>query len=326
MKALFLGVFAARQAAGILGHLETRLEASILPDEKDRARLPVELAEAEIVLATAWGADFPPAPRLRLLQVPLAGTDGIDFAALPPGVVVANAYGHEGAIGEYAIMMMLAWRHRLIEVSQSFREGSWRWSPLLGAPLRRELAGATIGIVGLGGIGREIAWRAAALGCRVVAANRTPREAAGVERSYPLGDLDRMLGQCDVVAVSVALTAETTGLIDARRLAAMKREAFLINLARGPILDEDALYEALKEGVIAGAALDVWWRYPSEEAPDRRPSRHPFHELPNVLMTPHSSPWTEETFARRSRNIARNLDRYVRGETLENVVSATLWE
>ncbi|MGH7114365.1 MAG: 2-hydroxyacid dehydrogenase [Stellaceae bacterium] len=324
MKALFFGAFAASQAARIAGYVETDIAVDVLADETDRARLAAAVAEAEIVLTGAWSAGSPPAPRLRLLQVPLAGTDSIEIAALPKGVTVCNAYGHEPALGEFAIMAMLAWRHRFPEIATSFQAGSWRWSPLAGGPLRGEIAGQTVGIVGLGHIGREVAWRAAALGCRVLAANRTPRERPSfVERVYPLADLDRLLGESDVVVLSCALTPQTRGLIDADRLAAMRRGAFLINLARGPVADEEALYRALREAKIGGAALDTWWRYPSAEEPEPRPSRHPFHELPNVVMTPHCSPWTEGTVERRSRDVARNIDRLVRGEPLENVVAVT---
>src|SRR5271169_2415154 len=120
-----------------------------------------------------------------------------------------------------------------------------------------------------------------------------------------------------------SLTPETMGLIDGRRLAAMKSIAFLVNLARGPIAEEQALYRALHDRVIGGAALDTWWRYQSADDPAPRPSRYPFHELPNVIMTPHCSPRTDGTIQRRSRDVARNIDRFVRGEPLENVVAKT---
>jgi len=132
-----------------------------------------------------------------------------------------------------------------------------------------------------------------------------------------------MLGECDIVVLSCVLTSETTGLIDGRRLAAMKPGAFLVNLARGPIAREQALYRALRDGVIGGAALDTWWRYPSADDPAPRPSRYPFHEPPNVIMTPHCSPRTDGTTEPRSRDVARNIDRFVRGEPLENVVTTT---
>lgn len=322
MKALFFGRFAAGQAEGVVSRLETKLDIETLADERDPTRAAAALADADIVLSLAWRKPHP-APRLRLLQALVAGTDEIDLSALPKGVSVCNAYGHEPAIGEYAIMMMLAWRHRLFDIANSFRAGSWAWSPMAGGERRGEIAGATVGIVGLGHIGSEIAWRATALGCRVVAANRTLREEAHVARVYPLAEIDAMLAESDIVVLACALTEETRGLIDARRLAAIKKSAFLINVARGAVADEDALYEALRDKAIAGAALDTWWRYPSAEAPDRRPSRHPFHELPNVIMTPHCSPWTEGTVARRCAIVARNLDRFARGEPLANIVATT---
>lgn len=322
MKALFLGAFAASQAEGIASRLKTPLDIETLAEDRDPARVAAALAETDILLAMAWREPHP-APRLKLLQALGAGTDEIDPAALPRGVILCNAYGHEPAIGEYALMMMLAWQHRLFDIAGSFRAGSWEWSPLRGGKRHGEIAGQTVGIVGLGRIGREIAWRAAALGCRVIAANRTLREERHVERVYPLAELDAMLGEADIVVLACALTEETRGLIDAGRLAAMKDSAFLINVARGAVADEDALFAALRDNAIAGAALDTWWRYPSAEEPDRRPSRQPFHELPNVIVTPHCSPWTEGTVARRCGIIAANLDRFARGEPLDNIVAKT---
>ena len=323
MKALFLGTLAASQATPIIEFITADIRTEIL-DNGDPAHAAAALADADVLLTGAWRSGFPPVPKLRLLQVPLAGTDGIDISALPKGVTLCNAYGHEPALGEFAIMMMLAWRHRLFDIATSFREGSWSWSPMVGGAVRGEIGGQTVGVIGLGHIGREVAWRAAALGCRVLAANRTSREKlASVEHVFRWAELDLMLAECDIVVLSCALTAETTGLIDGRRLDAMKPDAFLINLARGPIADEEALYCALRDGVIGGAALDTWWRYPSAADPQPRPSRYPFHELQNVIMTPHCSPRTDGTIERRSRDVARNIDRFVRGEPLENIVATT---
>src|SRR5262249_33824845 len=197
------------------------------------------------------------------------------------------------------------------------RGGSWRDSGVTNGPFHRELGGLTVGIVGLGHIGRETAARAAALGCHVVGANRTLGEPLqGVSEGFPLADLDTMLPLCDVVVLCVGLTPETRGLINARRLALMKRDALLINLGRGPVADEDALFAALRDRAIGGAALDVWYRYPTVEEPGIRPSRHPFHELPNVVMTPHCSAWTDGMARRRGADAARNIDRFVRREEL----------
>jgi len=120
-----------------------------------------------------------------------------------------------------------------------------------------------------------------------------------------------------------ALGPETTGLIDARRLSLMRSSAFLINIARGQIVDEDAIYSVLRDRTIGGAALDVWWQYPNATEPERRGSRHPFHELPNVIATPHNSGWTDGMVERRWDEIADNINRFVRGEPLENIVVVT---
>jgi phosphoglycerate dehydrogenase-like enzyme len=325
MKSLFLGHFAATVAPRILAKVKTPLETSILDDEGDVKHLAPLLAEAEIVVGHIWRAGFPPAPRLRLLQSVAAGLDLLDIEAVPRGVTVCNVFGHEPAIAEYVITTMLVLTHRLFESITAFREGSWLASPQFGGgPPHGEVLDRTIGIIGYGRIGREVADRAAGLKCRVLAANRSPvADPAPAETVFPLADLDRMLPQCDTVLIACALAPETTGLIDARRLALMKPSALLINVARARIVDEDALYAALKEGRLGGAALDVWWQYPTEAEPERRPSRRPFHELPNVLITPHSSSSSDATAERRWSVVAANLDRFARGERLENIVLQT---
>ena len=158
----------------------------------------------------------------------------------------------------------------------------------------------------------------------MIAANRSPIADKGdASEIYPLGELDRMLPRCDVVVIAAGLGPETRGLIDARRLALMKPTALLINIGRALIVDEEALYEALRDQRIGGAAIDVWWRYPTPAEPNARPSNLPFHELPNVLMTPHCSSATDGARDRRLGAIAGNLDRYARGKPLLNVVATT---
>src|SRR5207253_5935732 len=141
------------------------------------------------------------------------------LAALPAGAAVCNSFGHETAIAEYIVMTMLALHHRLFEIAGEFRaRGSWRSSWVQSGPPHGEVRGTTLGIVGYGRVGQEVARRAAPFGVRTLAANRSPREAgAGVERVFPMTELDRMLPECDTVALCTALGPETTGLIDARR-------------------------------------------------------------------------------------------------------------
>jgi phosphoglycerate dehydrogenase-like enzyme len=324
VKALFLGGVAAETARGIAAELPASLAVEILDDPIDRDRLSAAAAAAEILVSNHWRNDYPPAPRVRLVQSVATGVELFDLAALPPDVVVCNAFGHETAIAEFVVMTMLALHHRLFAISGEFRErGSWDTSWVTGGAPHGEVRGTTLGIVGYGRVGREVARRAAPFGCYILAANRTPRPAENsVESVYPLAELDHMLPQCDTLALCTALGPETTGLIDARRLALMKPEAFLINIARGQVVDEAALYAALRERRIAGAALDVWWQYPSAAEPHRRGSRYPFHELPNVIVTPHNSGWTQGMVRRRWDEIAENLTHFVRGEPLINIVAA----
>jgi phosphoglycerate dehydrogenase-like enzyme len=323
MKALFLGGVAADTAAGIGARLPASLRVEVLDDPIDRARLAAAAGDADILVSNHWRADYPPAPKLRLVQSVATGIELFDFAALPQGLTVCNAFGHETAIAEYVLMTMLALHHRLFEIAGEFRErASWRPSWVAGGAPHGEIRGSTLGIVGYGRVGREVAKRAAAFGCRVLAANRSPRPAGGpVERLYPLAELDRMLPECDTVVLCTALGAETMGLIDARRLGLMRVTAFLINIARGAVADEAALFAVLRDGRIAGAALDVWWQYPTPAEPLRRGSQFPFHELANVILTPHNSGWTAGMVRRRWDEIADNLHRFTRGAPLANIVT-----
>ena len=324
MNVLFLGGFAASQFEWIAPVIESDVETSVVTDDHDPTRVAVAIGEADIIVSEAWRAGMPAAPRLKLLQLPVAGTDRVETAALPPGVTVCNAYGHEMAMAEYVVMAMLVWSHRYFDIAVGFRDGSWRDSGVMNGPLHREIGGLTVGIVGLGQVGRETAVRATALGCHVLGANRTIGEPPpGVARVFPLAELDDMLPLCDVVVLGVGLAPETRGLLDARRFALMKRDAFLINVGRGAVADEDALFATLRDGIIGGAALDTWWRYPTPEEPDVRPSRHPFHELPNVIMTPHCSAWTDGMARRRGADAGRNIDRFIRGEKLLHIVATT---
>jgi phosphoglycerate dehydrogenase-like enzyme len=323
MKALFLGAVAADTFAGIEDELAPALECQVLTDPVDRARLPAAALDADILVSQRWLAEYPPAPKLRLVQSVATGVELFDLASLPKGCAICNSFGHETAIAEYVVMAMLALHHRFFQIAGEFREcGSWATSWVRSGRPHGEVRGSTLGIVGYGRVGREVARRAAPFGCRILAANRSPREPdAETERIYPLAALDEMLPLCDTVAICTALGPETIGLIDARRLALMKPGAFLINIARGQVIDEDPLYVALRDNRLGGAAIDVWWQYPSLDDPTRRGSRHPFHELPNVIVTPHNSGWTCGMVRRRWDEIADNLNRFARGDSLINLVT-----
>jgi phosphoglycerate dehydrogenase-like enzyme len=265
------------------------------------------------------------ANRLRLLQVPGAGLDRIDRAAVPPGVPLANVFGHEAGIAEYAIGAMITVSREMLRLDAALRRGDWQCQLAFGStgqPVWRELAGKTLGILGYGHIGHAIAKRARAFDMQIAAIRRHPTGAPtdGLAFLGGIDQLDEVLRRSDFLAIALPLVAETRRLIGARELALLPRGAVLVNVARGDILDEDALFAALESQQLGGAALDVWYRYPT--APGATfPARRPFHTLPNVLMTPHVSGWTDGMQAARADLIASNIERTARGEAPLNRVA-----
>jgi phosphoglycerate dehydrogenase-like enzyme len=213
---------------------------------------------------------------------------------------------------------MVALTREFLRLDRALRRGVWQSQWAVGAappPVWPELAGKTVGILGYGRIGRSIALRARVFGLEVCAIRRNVGKRAVGDPNL-LGGPDRIeevLRRSDYLVIAMPATAETLGLLGRRELGSMKPGAFLINVARAEIVDEDALYEALRHGAIAGAALDVWYRYPGEAGP-AAPARHPFHELPNVLMTPHVAGWTEGMLGARAGLIAENIRRVASGE------------
>jgi phosphoglycerate dehydrogenase-like enzyme len=278
------------------------------------------LDQAEVAVSLRFHRSFPPAPRLRLLHVPGSGTDAIDFDALPSACVVCNVYEHEIPIAEYVLLAMLEWVIRYAEMNAAFRSRSWSENYRSRQP-HDELAGKTVGVVGYGRIGRAIARRARAFDMRILALTRTPREADDLVGGFFGPDrLGPFLEACDFVVIACPLTRETRGMLGRAGLGRMKRSAVLINVSRAEIVDEAALFEALREQRIAGAVLDVWYDYPGSGTQTTAPSRFPFQDLPGVYATAHSSAWTWQLFERRWAVIADNIDQFASGRPLTNVV------
>jgi len=317
VKVAFAGVFAGQVADRVRARLRIPCEVTLTDDRETVARL----GDIDVLVSMAFTREMAvAAPRLRLVQVPGAGLDRIDRGALAPGTALANAYGHDVGIAEYVIGAMLAVTRTFCRVDADLRRGRWDsvWS---GAPvpLWPELAGKTLGIIGYGRIGQAVARRALAFDMDVLAIRRDASRPDPHRLAFLRGPaaLDEVLGRADYLALTLALTPDTRGLIGAPQLARLRPTAVLVNVARGEVVDEDALYDALHRRVIAGAALDVWYRYPAGEAPTH-PGHRPFHELPNVLMTPHVSGWTEGMMDARAGVIAENIHRTARGEAPVN--------
>jgi phosphoglycerate dehydrogenase-like enzyme len=264
--------------------------------------------------------------RLKLVQVPGAGLDRIERSALARGVWLANVYGHENGIAEYVIGAMLALTRDFVRLDAALRQGDWQSQWAIGIappPVWPELAGKTLGILGYGRIGQAVARRARAFDMKVCAIRRNVRRPTDDDLAFLGGAdaIDEVIGRSDYVLLSMPASPDTIGFMDRRRLSLMKSTAFLVNVARAEIVDERALYEALAARRMAGAALDVWYRYP-REAGLTFPATCPFHELPNVLMTPHVSGWTDGMLEARAKLIAENIRRVAVGETPLNLVGS----
>jgi phosphoglycerate dehydrogenase-like enzyme len=317
----FAGTFPASLEQPVRRHLTIPCEIVVASEADILPRLP----EIDVLVTMGLTGEMArAATRLKLVQVPGAGVDRIERSALSAGAFLANAYGHEVGIAEYVIGAMLALTREFSGLDAALRRGDWHSQWAVGVappPVWPELAGRTIGILGYGRIGQNIARRARAFDMQVCAIRRDVGQSMEDDLVLLGGPdiLDKVLERSDYVVVSMPASPQTVGWIGERQLSQMKPGAYLINVARGEIVDEDALYHALVRRGIAGAALDVWYRYPSGPGA-AAPATRPFHELPNVLMTPHVSGWTDGMLDARAQLIAENIRRVASGEKPLNLV------
>ena len=238
---------------------------------------------------------------VKLLSVAFTGVDhvGMDYCK-EHGIVVSNCSGYANeAVSELAIGLTLALYRRMIASDKAVREGKTR-AGLLGI----ELSGKTFGVIGAGAIGKRTSALAKAFGCEVVFYNRGETEIKGAK----FVELDELLAVSDVISLHVPLTAETKGLIGAKEIAKMKKTALLINAARGPVVDSKALADALKEGRIAGAGIDVF------EGEPPIAGDHPLLNAPNVILAPHIGFATQEAMEKRAVIAFKNVQAYLAGK------------
>lgn len=247
-------------------------------------------------------AVFDQLPDLRILAQTGNHAYHIDLAAAQErGIVVAKASGgYSSGAAELAIGLTIALMRHIPAADAAVKSGAWP------TPLGRELNGKTMGIVGLGHVGRHVAKIANAFGMRVLSWSRRPDDGSAAAAGTEACDLDDLLRASDIVSVHATLAPDTRGLLDARRLGLMKATAFLINTARGPIVDEAALVAALANRRIAGAGLDVFDNEPL-------PSGHPLTTLPNVVLTPHLGWPTDRKYEDFSEAVADVLLAYLDG-------------
>ena len=326
-------------------HLPTGWELVLPVGETSGAGDGVTLARPEVIEAVSEAEIYfgygiaesllEGGPSLEWVHSGAAGVGkSLSTKMLASPVVFTNSAGvHAAPIAETVLAMILHFARGLDFAVEGQRRREWRTEPYYAAdaPLI-ELADSTVGIVGFGGIGREVARRVASLGAQVVALKRrapTPQDAPlepvgggaslaeRIELLHGPGALERLMDESDVVVVTAPETPETRGLIDAASLARLRSGALVINVARGSLIEETPLLEALSTGRLRGAGLDVFWEEPL-------PEEHPLWDLPNVVLTPHVSGVTRGFWRRETDLILRNLERYLAGvpaDQWENVVN-----
>ncbi|MHC4480951.1 MAG: D-2-hydroxyacid dehydrogenase [Planctomycetota bacterium] len=289
---------------------------------RDRQAVLAEITDAEVYVPGPLAEEvFQAAGQLRWVHFPWAGLDG----CLPPALIKGEATVTNSAglfaipMAEHALALMLAFARGLNRCVQRGPQDLWHGEGARKAIESglRELHGATLGIVGYGGIGRATAERARAFGMRVLALRRRPRPDQLANEVWGPGRLEDLLRRSDYLLLSCALTPETEGMIGREELALVKPGAVLVNVARGTVVDEAAMVEALREGKLGGAGLDV-------TAEEPLPADSPLWEMENVIITPHVAGASPATWGRLLELMEENLRRYAAGEPLLHVVDREL--
>jgi len=314
MKILFLG----KTFPSSRDHLRSFLPGDCITDAWPQEVQAREI-RAEVLIPTMCRVDAPlmDVVRPRLIQQFGVGLEGVDVPAattrrIPVANVSAADTGNATAVAELALMHLLVLFRRYREAREGVRAG------LLGEPVGETLAGKTAAVIGLGAVGREVAARLHALGLRVIAVGRDrlppgSPPASNVDEYFPVAEMRSALAQADCVVVCASLNDATRGLLGERELAAMRRGGFLVNIARGPVVQYEALRTALRTGRLAGAGLDVFWEEPID------PTDPILRE--NVSVTPHVGGITHSSYTSIARAVADNVERLRRGDPIRNCVN-----
>jgi len=307
-KALFLETLGSEASFGSLTFLN-----EIPPEQREQV-----LERAHILLS--WNfpreihpQDYPHLQQVRFIQLLSAGADHMPFADLPPHILVASNPGaYATPMAEHVLAMTLALAKRLLVENQKLRNGEFdQFTP------NRLLAGMTAGILGFGGIGRATARLMRAFGMRIYAINSSGTSPEPTDYLGTLRDLEHVLRESDVVVISLPLTKATRGLIGKEQLAWMKPDAILVNVARGAIIDEEALYSHVKSQPNFLVGIDAWWTEPFLHGTFRM--EYPFLDLPNVLGSPHNSAVVPHVLVDAARQAAENVKRFLKGEKVTGI-------
>ncbi|MHB8842520.1 MAG: 2-hydroxyacid dehydrogenase [Candidatus Aquicultor sp.] len=262
---------------------------------------------------------------LRLIQVPWAGVDVVDFELLRRyNIPVCNSHSNADVVAEYTVALMLAIAKKIPFHDQRLRQGKWcrpkRGDGVFMPPVM--ISGKTIGFVGYGEIAQAIAKMLSGFSVKLIAAARRDRADTPPPLAFLGGsdDMEFVVSESDFLFITLPLTDATRGLFNEHLLASMKPSAYLINISRGEVVDEDALYAVLKEKRIAGAAIDTWYNYPKLDSPDVLPStKNQFHMLDNLVLSPHRAGFAEGRLPHLDGAI-ENINCLATGRPLINIV------
>ena len=301
----------------------------IIPKANKSEIIKKNLKEAEVVIGGSFNkGDLEQAKKLKLIQIPFAGVDKLDFSLYKnyPDIFICNMHVNNSAVAEHAFALILALAKNIVTNDKDLRLGKWHGFVTKESTI--QLRGKNLGIIGLGSIGWEIAKISHIFGMKVFALKRKIEKKDLKKKNILefLGekkDLEKVIKESDFIVVAVPLTKETKRLIGKKELKLMKGK-YLINISRGVVIDEEALFKSLKEGYVTGAAIDTWYQYPFSKQKEVLPSKYDFQKLNNVVMSPHTAGYTDRALEENINSVFDNIVKIYYGEVPENRIDPEL--
>ena len=287
--------------------------------------------DIDILISMNWGksiwgenanVDIPKTNKLKLIHLPGSGTDGIDFSKVPKGCLVCNVYEHEIAISEFIIANLLNWEIKLIDKIEKFKNYNWEDSMIFSKKPHGELNNKKIAILGYGRVGKELTKKLSFFNVNVTIITRKKiKKENFFDRNLLTSKIKNYLKDFDYFIIACDLNDSTLNLITKKEINLMNKNCVIINVARGPIVNEKDLYIALKNKLIGGAIIDTWYRYPEKkDKKSFQPSRFNFGVLKNIVMTPHLSALSSNLLERRIKFISQNIIALKKKKKLINIV------
>jgi phosphoglycerate dehydrogenase-like enzyme/ribonuclease HI len=301
----------------------------IIPKADEREEIKRYLPEVEVVIGGSFSKeDLDQAKKLKLFQIPFAGVDQLDLSLYKnrKDIFICNVHANRAAVAEHAFALILALAKNIVTNDRDLRLG--RWHGFSSKEPTIQLQGKSLGIIGLGSIGWEIAKIGHLLGMKIFALKREIKE-KDLEKKKILEflgankDLEKVIKESDFIIITVPLTQKTKGLIGKKELKLMQGK-YLVNISRGAVIDEEALFKSLEEHYLSGAAIDTWYQYPTNEQKEILPSQYNFHKLKNVVMSPHTAGYSDRALEENIKSVFDNIVRIYYGEEPENQIAPEL--